>query len=320
METTVAIAVVSWNTRELLDACLASMRDDVERGFAEVWVVDNGSTDGSTEMVRERHPWVHLLVPESNLGYGAAVNEVARHTTSRWVAPSNSDIELAPGALGDLVAAAERAGTRTGVAGPRLILPDGSTQQGVQPFPGVTDALLRNLWAYKLSRRIGERLRLVGYWDPSQAASVDWVTGAFFLVRRDAWDATSGFDEAQWMYAEDLDLCWRVRRAGWDVRYEPSARVHHALSVAAEKAFGDADQRTARIMRADYAWLARRRGMSTAWAIAATSIGTLGARTGLLWLLGRLAPGRFGDGHVSSGRRLRQHLAAVAVLRSVGTR
>src|SRR5215210_2449375 len=109
MDAPVTIAVVSWNTRDLLDACLASMRADAERGLAEVWVVDNGSTDGSTDMVVERHPWAHLLIPDANLGYGPAVNEVARRTTSRWVAPSNSDIELEPGALAQLVAAAERA-------------------------------------------------------------------------------------------------------------------------------------------------------------------------------------------------------------------
>jgi len=315
MDAPVAIAVVSWNTRELLDICLASMREDAERGVAEVWVVDNGSTDGSPDMVRERHPWVRLLVPDANLGYGPAVNEVARRTTSRWLAPSNADVELEPGALVALMADAERAGPRTGVVGPRLILPDGSTQAGVQPFPGVTDALLRNLSAYKLSRRIGERLCLAGYWDPSRAASVDWVTGAFLLVRRDAWDGIGGFDEAQWMYAEDLDLCWRARRAGWEVRYEPSARVHHELSVAAEKAFGDAERRAARMLRADYAWVARRRGVPTAWAIAVASIGTLAARAGLLALLGRVAPERFGTGWTSSARTLRRHLAAVAARR-----
>ena len=320
MQVPVAVAVVSWNTRDLLDTCLASMREDAARGLAEVWVIDNGSTDGSPEMVSERHPWVRLLQPGTNLGYGVAVNEVARRTTSRWVAPSNSDIELEPGALAALVTAAERDGKRIGVAGPRLILPDGSTQHGVQPFPGVGDALLRNLWAYKFSRRIGVRLCLAGYWDPSRAASVDWVTGAFMLVRRDAWEAVGGFDEAQWMYAEDLDLCWRVKRAGWDVRYEPAARVHHALSVAAEKAFGDAEQRTARIMRADYAWLARRRGMHAAWSIGATSVATLAAQTGVLSLLRRIAPGRFDDTGSSSARRLRQHLRAIRVLREPGNR
>jgi GT2 family glycosyltransferase len=315
MDASVAIAVVSWNTRELLDACLASMRADHETGLAEVWVVDNGSTDGSVEMVRERHPWVRLLVPDANLGYGPAVNAVARQTRSAWVVPSNSDIELEPGSLAELVAAGERAGPKAGIVGPRLILPDGSTQPGVQPFPGVTDALLRNLSAYKLSRRVGERLCLEGYWDPERAASVDWVTGAFFLVRREAWDAIGGFDDDQWMYAEDIDLCWRARQAGYEVRYEPSARVHHHLSVAAEQAFGDTERRAARIMRADYEWMARRRGRATAWAVAAASVGTLGARTAVLGVLARGRPDRFEPGHATSARLLRRQRAGVAALR-----
>jgi GT2 family glycosyltransferase len=313
----VAIAVVSWNTRELLRACLESMRPDHDAGRAEVWVVDNGSTDGSVELVREAFPWVQLHVPERNLGYGPAVNRVAERSDAAWVAASNADLELEPGALAALLAAAE-ARPRTGIAGPRLILPDGSTQPGVQPFPTVSDALLRNLSLYKLSRGLGERLCLDGYWDPDRAATVDWVTGAFFIVRRAAWDAIGGFDEDQWMYAEDIDICWRARRAGWEIRYEPSAVVHHHLSVAAEQAFGDTERRAARIMRANYDWLARRRGRPAAWAVAAASVGTLGLRTGALDVLARARPGRFGPPRDASRRLLRRQQAGVRALRGDG--
>jgi GT2 family glycosyltransferase len=181
----VAIAVVSWNTRDLLDACLTSMRADMERGIAEVWVVDNGSHDGSPELVRTGHPSVRLLEPSRNLGYGHAVNLVAARTATEWIAPSNADVALAPGALEELVAAGERH-PRTGIVGPRLILPYGSTQRGVQPFPGVVESLARNLALYRMSHGIGERLCLDGYWDPARPASVDWLTGAFLLVRRAA--------------------------------------------------------------------------------------------------------------------------------------
>ena len=86
MAPAVVVAIVSWNTRELLRACLRSLHADVEQGVAEVWVVDNGSTDGSPEMVRGEHPWVRLLVPERNLGYGPAVNLVAAGTANRGCA------------------------------------------------------------------------------------------------------------------------------------------------------------------------------------------------------------------------------------------
>jgi N-acetylglucosaminyl-diphospho-decaprenol L-rhamnosyltransferase len=310
----VAIAIVSWNTRELLDACLRSLREDADRGLAEVWVVDNGSTDGSPELVRERHPWARLLVPERNLGYGPAVNRVAERTDANWIAPSNADLEFEPGALRTLLDRGAAA-PRVGVVGPRLILPDGSTQPAVQPFPSVSDALLRNLSVYRLHRRIGERLCLDGYWDAARPARVDWVTGAFLLVRREAWDAIGGFDEAQWMYAEDIDLCWRAHRHGWEVRYEPEARVHHHLSVSAEQAFGDAERRAARMSRANYEWIARRQGPAAAWAVATTSVATLRLRTAVLDALATAQPERFARSRDNSRRLLRQQQAGAQVLR-----
>jgi GT2 family glycosyltransferase len=313
MTPAVAIVVVSWNTRELLDRCLQSMHADVEAGRAEVWVVDNGSTDGSPEMVGERHPWVRLLVPGENLGYGPAVNLAAAQTTAPWVAPSNADVELAPGALAALVEAGARE-PRAGVLGPRLILPDGSTQPGVQPFPGLGVTLLGNLSLHRLHRRIAERLCLPGHWDPARPATVDWVTGAFLLVRREAWDRVGGFDADQWMYAEDLDLCWRISRAGWQVRYEPEARVTHALSVATAQAFGGVDERAARMLRADYDWLVRRRGRTRAAAIGAAQLATLGLRRAAFAVLARLRGGRWQARWAESDSAWRTHRAGVGGL------
>ena len=310
MSASVAIAIVSWNTRDLLDACLASMYSDAANGLTEVWVVDNGSTDGSPEIVRDKHPWVKLLIPDSNLGYGPAVNQVAEQTTTPWVVASNADIEMEPGAMAALVEVG-RNDPRAGVLGPRLILEDGSTQPGVQPYPSVSNALLRNLWGYKLSRRVGESLCLSGYWDPAAPAVVDWLTGAFLVIRRETYEEIGGFDEGQWMYAEDLDICWRAHQAGWDVRYVPDARVHHALSVAAEKAFGGVDQRARRMIRQDYAWLRRRQGTAHAWAIGTAEVVTLLVRRSLLSLGRASTKEKARDVH----RRLTLHRIGVGELR-----
>lgn len=310
MPASVAIAVISWNTRDLLDACLRSMHADAQSGLAEVWVVDNGSTDGSVEMVRDKHPWVKLEVPNSNLGYGPAVNRVAEMTDAPWVVASNADVEVEPGAMAALLRAG-REDPRAGVIGPRLILDDGSTQPGVQPYPTAANALLRNLWAYKLSRRVGERLYLAAYWDPTRPATVDWITGAFLLIRRETYEQIGGFDEEQWMYAEDLDVCWRAHEAGWTVRYVPQARVHHALSVAAEKAFGNFDQRARKMVRQDYAWLARRRGAGAAWAVGAAEVVSLLARQAILSLGGERKADKVGDVR----RRLALHRVGVSELR-----
>ena len=88
----VAVAVVSWNTRDLLRACLESLHADADAGRAEVWVVDNASADGSAALVRSAFPWVRLLALDENLGFGRAVNRVAARTATAWVAPANADV------------------------------------------------------------------------------------------------------------------------------------------------------------------------------------------------------------------------------------
>src|ERR1044071_9247977 len=95
----VTIAIVSWNTRDLLERCLNSLAADAERGLADVWVVDNASEDGSADLVAERFGWVKLIASKENLGFGRAINLVAEQTRSEWVATANADIALRPGAL-----------------------------------------------------------------------------------------------------------------------------------------------------------------------------------------------------------------------------
>jgi GT2 family glycosyltransferase len=136
----ITIAVVSWNTRALLAECLDSLREDVRSGLADVWVHDNASSDGSAEMVRSDFPWVNLIASSENLGFGAAVNEVAARTRSAWIAPANADLRFSQHALRRLVAEADEH-LEAGLIAPRLILPDGSTQHSVYPFPTITFTL-----------------------------------------------------------------------------------------------------------------------------------------------------------------------------------
>src|SRR2546421_8493025 len=108
MAPSVAIAVVSWNTRDLLRRCLRSLAAEVDAGRAEVWVVDNGSRDGSAAMVGNEFGWAKLLAQDSNVGFGAAVNLVAERTDTPWIACANADTELTPGALEQLLEAGVR--------------------------------------------------------------------------------------------------------------------------------------------------------------------------------------------------------------------
>ena len=254
----------------LLAECLASLRDVASDGVAEVWVVDNASVDGSPEFVREHFPWVKLIASAENLGFGAAVNAVAARARAPWIAPANADVSLSPGALQKAIAEGERH-PEAGVIAPRLVLADGTTQQSVYPFPTLPFTLAYALGAINISDRLARYWNIDRGFDPDRKREIPWAVGAFLLVRRSAWDQVGGFDGTQWMYAEDLDLGWRLSRAGWTARYEPDALVYHGEAAATTQAWGD--QRYARWHASTYAWLGRRRGFIFARLIAAINVG-----------------------------------------------
>jgi N-acetylglucosaminyl-diphospho-decaprenol L-rhamnosyltransferase len=287
----VAVAIVSWNTRDLLRRCLDSFAAEVDSGRCEVWVVDNASSDGSAEMVRAEFPWVRLEESQENLGFGPAVNLVARQTNTPWFGVANADIALQPDAIDALLEAGE-GDPGAGAIAPRLILPDGSTQHSVYAFPTIGSTLVVASGFGRVVKPLGERSLLLGMFDAERPRRVPWAIAAFLLVRREAWDAVGGFDEHQWMYAEDLDIGWRLSRAGWATRYEPRARVEHESSASTDQAFGDAGK-VERWQRSTYAWMLRRMGGRRTRAVAAIQIAGQAAR--LLWLepAARIAPKRF---------------------------
>ena len=270
--TRVAVAVVSYETRELLRACLASLEADAAAGLVEVWVVDNGSSDGSPALVASAYPWVRLIGSRENLGFGAAVNLVAARTSTPFLVAANADVAVTPGAVRTLLDAAARDGG-AGAFAPRLVLPDGTVQHSVFSFPTVLATLL------VVCGLAGDRLGVPGAWRSERDRRVPWAVGAFLLVRRSAWDAAGGFDAGQWMYAEDLDLGWRLRRAGWATRYVPSAVVRHDESAATRVAFGDA--RADRWQEATYAWVRRRLGLGSLVVVAALQVAGAAARAAL---------------------------------------
>ena len=304
------MAVVSWNTRDLLCRCLDSLEGGAGAGRADVWVVDNASTDGSPDDVRERYPWAHLLACERNLGFGPAVNLVARRTASPWLALANADVALRPGALDALLEAGRR-DSAAGAIAPRLLLPDGTTQHSVFAFPTLFFGFVLNSGLFHLSRELSDRLALVGLWDPGKARRVPWAMGAFLLVRREAWDDVGGFDEEQWMYAEDLDLGWRLRQAGWATRYEPRALVDHEGGASTKQAWGDIERVTERWQRSTYGWMARRRGMARTRAYAALNFLGAGVRYLVLGVASLAAPGRWAEQRRLLGRGTLVHLSGL---------
>ena len=309
----VAIAVVSWNTRDLLDACLRSLERDAAAGRAEVWVVDNGSTDGSAELVRDRHPWAELIEGD-NVGFGTAVNRVAARTATPWIAAANADVELTGGALETLLEAGAQH-PEAAVIAPRLVLGDGQVQHSVHPFPTAATTLLFNLGLAQAIPALGDRLTIEGRWDSTRARTVDWAVGAFVLLRREAFDAVGGFDRSQWMYAEDLDLSWRLSLAGWRTWFEPSAVVRHAGAASTSQAWGD--ELTEQFMWSTYAWMLRRRGLAVVRMTALVNLLGAVARAAVLSVRAWRDPERFGYRRARALEWARVHrigLASRAVL------
>ena len=219
----VGAVVVNYNAGEVLARCVASLQ---QSGVTDIVVVDNGSSDGSDALAAALAGPCRLIRSPRNRGYGAGVNLGARSCQRELLFICNPDLVAEPAALARLTEALD-AHLDAAVAGPMLLETDGSVYPSGRTFPDLADALGHGFvglfWPGNPWTR---RYRLLGA-EQHRAREADWVSGAGFLVRHDAFDAVGGFDEAYFMYVEDVDLCWRLHRAGWGVRYEPSARVVH---------------------------------------------------------------------------------------------
>jgi len=224
----VAAVVVNYNGGEALARCVASLR---RNGIVDIVVVDNGSTDESIALLQALDPSSRLVHSPRNAGYGAGVNLGARFTAAELLFVCNPDLVLEAEAIRILVESLD-AHPGTAAVGPMLVEPDGSVYPSGRSFPTLGDSLGHAFaglfWSDNPWTR---RYRLLGD-QQHQARDADWVSGASFLVRRGAFEAVAGFDEAYFMYVEDVDLCWRLHRAGWGVRYEPAARVVHEQGLS----------------------------------------------------------------------------------------
>jgi GT2 family glycosyltransferase len=310
----VTVAVVSWNTRELLLRCLESLAPEVEAGRAEVWVVDNASDDGSAEAARQAGRQIRVIELKQNIGFGRAVNVVAERTTSPWLLASNSDVALRPGALEAMIRAG--ADPRVGCVAPRLLLPDGATEHSVHPLPTLPLTFAFNLGLHRVSKSLGDRLCLEGFWNGGRARPVPWAIAACLLIRRVAFEQLGGFDELQWLYAEDLDLGWRLHERGWITRYEPGAQVVHCSGAATSLAFG-AERRT-RFMSATYSMIGRRRGAIRMWITVLLNIAGAAGRLAWMTPLAIIWP-RWRRPRDENRRWLRAHLHGIRNVADAGS-
>jgi N-acetylglucosaminyl-diphospho-decaprenol L-rhamnosyltransferase len=219
--TDLSVSIVNTNSRELLLACLQTLAGTP----AEIIVLDNASEDGSADAVRERFPDVRVLAQEFRAGFGANHNTVIRASEGRYVYVLNEDTTAADWAFDDIVAYLD-ANPRVAALGPRLVYPNGRLQASAWRFPTPLVSALGLLTVGKLGVKQSHG---------SEAHSVDWVMGAALVLRREALEQVGLFDEAFFLYSEEVDLQFRLRQAGWDVHYYPAATVvHHESQFSAE--------------------------------------------------------------------------------------
>jgi GT2 family glycosyltransferase len=192
-----------------------------------VVVADNGSSDGSVEMMRRDFPSVIVDIDRSNPGYGAGANRGIARCGGADVLLLNSDTRVRPGTLASLQRYLA-AHARAGVVGPRLLNPDTTLQRSTFPFPSpFRPALQHDLFAGLVRHLPIARERYLATWSHSRPRTVPYVMGAALVIRRAAFEAVGGFDESYFMYSEEVDLCYRMRAAGWETHYAPVADVFH---------------------------------------------------------------------------------------------
>jgi N-acetylglucosaminyl-diphospho-decaprenol L-rhamnosyltransferase len=228
-----SVVILNWNVRELLERCLASIRSD--RYTIEIIVVDNASTDDGVAMVQNKYPHVKLIANATNRGFTGGNNQGIAAATGRYVLVLNPDTEIVGDALDCLIDYME-AESQAGAVGPMLLNPDRSIQPSRRRFPTVLVGFFESTWLQGVLPRSVLRRYYMDDVPAKIVQEVDWLNGACTLFRREVFDRVGVYDEATFfMYSEELDLCRRIKQAGWRIAYLPDAQVIHYEGKSSEQ-------------------------------------------------------------------------------------
>lgn len=283
-EPVVDVCMLTWNTRDVTAQALAQLRSSDQGVPYRLFLRDNGSTDGTARAAAAAFPDAVIDAAADNVGFAAGMNSLLVRTTAPYVFILNGDAWPEPGVLARLVQAA-KSRPRIGVVAPRLVRPDGSLEHSTWPFPSLA---LSALYASGLRRfvphRVAERWMFENDWRHDRAREVSWAVGAALLVPRPVLERVGGFDERYFMYAEDVDWCWRLTDAGYRVWFEADAVVRHLGGASSEQRYSG--RALERKLAASARLMADRRGRVYAWVwrmlecLTAARIGLLARRRG----------------------------------------
>ena len=227
----VVIGIVTCNHHRFIAQCLNSVRASCELNSLKVVVVDNCSSDRSAELIRDQYPWVELIERDSSHSFSNNNNVAFATAPSEYFLMLNPDTVLEVGAVDTLVGFMN-SHSRCGICGPKLVFPDGSLQYSCRRFPTMWSTILRRTpFRALLPKGLRGAKHLMASVSHDNAMSVDWMLGACLLVRRTAIMGTKLLDEGFPLYCEEIDLCLRLKHAGWTADYIPNAKVvHHHLA------------------------------------------------------------------------------------------
>ncbi len=222
----VAVVIVNWNSGDEVTVAVRSVVEAAGDSRCEIVVVDNASTDGSADRAQAAFPQVRVLRSAVNRGFPAAANQGMRATAAPWIFLLNPDAVITAGTLGGFVEVGLDH-PRAGAIGTLVRDPDGTIYPSARKAPTYAEGLLHaTLSQFAPDNRWSRAYRMAD-WDRRSERRVDWVSGSSVLLRRAALDEVGLFDEAFFMYVEDLDLCTRLRAAGWEVWFSPELEVLH---------------------------------------------------------------------------------------------
>ena len=227
VDKSVSIIIPSWNTRELLRQCLKSLISNFQFPISnfEIIVVDNGSTDGSPTMVAKEFPQARLIKNKKNLGFGAANNQGMKTATGDYLLLLNSDTVVgkdAPLKMATFLAE----NPQVGAVGCRLLNSDGSLQSSAGPFPSLGVVFVMLFWEHWLKNLVRSSFK--------KTIEVDWVMGAALMVRREVIKKVGLMDEGIFMYMDEVEWCYRIKKAGFKVMFYPGAEIVHLFGGSSQ--------------------------------------------------------------------------------------
>ncbi len=306
----VSITVVVYNSDQCVRECIRSVGKAVREGVAEVIVVDNASPDQSAGIVSEECPEAKLVRSGFNRGFAGGCNLAWPYVSGEYWFLLNPDVVVPFGGLERLVQWMQQH-PEVGAASPGLVNSTGRAASVARRFPSLTGALLETLRLHLLMPRARRAEVLLGAYWPSTTdhLNVDWVPGTAMIVRREAVESAGLISERELMYGEDIEWCWRIRKAGWRIGVCGALRFRHEEGQSAIRTWGEMERQW-RMWRGTYAACARMRG--------AVYCRLLMVANALAFAIEAHHPRRSPEERAQSRRHLGVHIALLRVRNSTG--